>query len=170
MKTYFKTKTNFVFGDAKNFWLLFVAIGVVMWLSPFFMKQEISFLKSALLGALSLLTGLLFRYSYCGVEIDAAANRFRNYTFVLGVRVGEWKSLPDFKKIRFTTHRVRSRNLSNGTSPTFTSSRTLYKITLVTDPLFRDLAFYLSNRKKAQHDVQLLAAILQLPVEEIDNT
>lgn len=76
-------RTAYVFGYAGNFWLLFMAIAVVLWMSPSFIEQENPLLKTIVLGVISFLIGLCLRFSYHGVEIDADSKRVREFTSIL---------------------------------------------------------------------------------------
>lgn len=166
MNRSFETKTAYVFGAAGNFWLLFMAVAVVLWLSPFFMEQEISLLMTTVLGAISFLIGICLRFSYHGVEIDAEKRMTREFTSILGYRTGEWEPLPDLKKLRFTSYNPYSPNTPNGISPTFRHIGTMYRITLVSDTALTDYSISLSNRKHALKSAQALAELLHLQVEE----
>lgn len=169
MKSGFETRTAYVFGAAANLWLLFLGIAVALWLSPYFEEQENSLLMTVVLGTIAFLIGLCLRFSFDGVEIDAAKKSIREYTSILGFKTGEWKPLPDLKKLRFTSYSSSSWNTPNGTSPTFRSTSTMYSITLVSDTTLPNYIISLSNRKHALKTVQALADLLHLEVEETGN-
>ena len=164
----FEVRTAYVFGYAGNFWLLFLAIAVLLWISPSFEEQEVSGLKATVLGTVSFLIGLCLRFSFHGVEVDAQERKIREFTFILGYKTGDWKPLPNLSKLRLSSYSASHRNILNGTSPTFRSTITIYTITLVSENPLSDYSINLTNRKQALKTAQVLAGLLHLPLEEED--
>lgn len=159
-------KTGFVFGGASNFWFLFVAIALLIWLSPLFVGQQNSLARTLLLGAAALLLGLFLRFTYYGTQIDEEKKIIREYTAILGYKTGEWKDLPDLNKLRITSNSYSSRNTPNGISPTMRYNSTVYSIALFSHAATPDYVIKTKKKKEALQDAQALATILHLKVEE----
>jgi len=166
MSSSFETKTTHVFGRESSFWPLFIAVAAILWLSPLFDGRENFLLRTMALGAAAFLIGLFLRFSFHGVEIDAAKENIREYTSILGFRTGNWEPLPKLRKLHFTSYTSSSWNTSNGISPTFRSTSILYKITLVSDTPQPHYSISFTDRKQALQSIQALAAQFHLPVEK----
>ncbi|WP_162055275.1 hypothetical protein [Pontibacter pamirensis] len=166
MENGYDRKTGYVFGGASSFWFVFVAIALVVCLSPLFIEQENSLIKTLLIGAAALLLGLFLRFTFYGTQIDSQKRRVREYTSLLGYRKGEWKDLPDLKKLRLTSNSYSYRNTPNGISPTMRYTGTVYTISLFSYTATPDYVIKTVNKKEALQDAQALANILHLEVEE----
>ncbi|RDV14999.1 hypothetical protein DXT99_12000 [Pontibacter diazotrophicus] len=166
MENGYDRKTGYVFGGASSFWFLFVAIALIIWLSPLFIKQENSSIKTLLIGAAALLLGLCLRFTFYGTQVDPERGRIREYTSLLGYRTGDWEKLPDLKRLRFTSNNVSSRNTPNGISPTMRHTSTVYTIALFSYAATPDYVIKTENKKEALQDAQALAKILHLKVED----
>ena len=159
-------KTGYVFGGASSFWFVFVAIALVVWLSPLFMEQQDSLTRTLLVGMGALLLGLCLRFSYYGTQIDPVKKRIREYTSLLGYKAGDWENLPNFKRLRFTSNSNRAWNSPNGISPTISHTRTTYSISLYSHAASPDYTIKTENKKDALQDIQKLREMLHLEVEE----
>jgi len=166
MTSSFETKTTYMFGGASKFWPLFPAIALVMWLSPFFMEQGDSPYKANLIGAIALMLGLCLRFSYHGMQIDAKRRCFRVFSSICGFKTGRWKNLPPLEKLLFTSSMITSHNTPNGISPTLRSNTTFYCITLVSEMNQPVHVIRTTDRMKALRNVEALADLLRLKVEE----
>ena len=159
-------RTANVFGYAVYFWVLFTAIAVVFWMSPLFIEQENPLLRTMVLGAVSFLIGLCFRFSYLGVEIDADKEKVRKFTSILGFKIGDWENLPALQKLVLTSAVSNAWNTPNGISPTFRSTSTLYVITLVADSAIDNITIKLQNKTQAQASAKALAELLHLETQD----
>jgi hypothetical protein len=161
----FDRKTECMFGGASRFWFAFVAVTFFIWLSPLFMEQEALKLRTVLVGAIPFLIGICLRLTYHGIQIDPEQNRIREYTAVLGFKTGTWAALSNLRKISLTSKSVSSWNTSNGISPTFRNTRTLYTTALYAASATPAYSIQTENKKAARKDTKTLSELLHLQVE-----
>ena len=161
MSSSFEIKTSYMFGVAGHLWYLFLAVAVVLWVSPLFKAQKNLWWITGLLGAMSCLVSLCLRFSYHGVEIDTRMKYIREYTSILGFKIGEWEPLPDFEKLQLTTN---SHNTPNNSHHPFRGI--LYNIVLVTDTSLPNYVISITDRKEALEKARALADLFHLQVED----
>lgn len=162
----YNRKSGYVFGGASSFWFVFVAMGLSIWLSPLYVEQEHSLARTLLTGLIPLLLGFFLRFTYYGTQIDYDKKKIKAYTAVLGYKTGDWNALPHFKKLRFTSNSINSRNTPNGISPTLRHTGIVYSIALFSNAATPDYVIKTENKAEALQDAKVLSDMLQLKIEE----
>ncbi|GHA79814.1 hypothetical protein [Pontibacter akesuensis] len=165
-KNRYERRTRYVFGGASNFWFLFVAIGVFVWLSPLFLEQEGAEVRTMVISGVALLLGLSLRFTYYGIQINRKRRSIREFISILGYKSGEWKTLPDLKKLRLSAATSTTQNIPNGISPTMRRTITVYSIALFSAEATPDYVIHTESKKEAMKVAKALANVLGLQVED----
>ena len=165
MKHHYDRKTGYVFGGASGFWFVFIAIAFAVWGSLLFVQPD-TLTRTLLVGAGTFFLGLCLRLSYYGTQIDPKNRKIREYMALLGIRTGDWRNLPNLKKLRFTSNTTRFWNSPNGISPTLAHTYTIYSIGLFSHAATPGYVIKLQSKREALQDVETLSTLLQLEIEE----
>jgi hypothetical protein len=158
----FSHKSTYFFGNAANLWHIFIFAGVFALTAPYLITLEVSLTRTIIVGCVSILTGLVLRLNYNGIQIDIKNDTYRNFNAVLGIKHGKWKKLPELQKIVFTSKNVSSWNTPNGISPTFKTNSTIYTVALIADSENPVLFLQTENEKAAIEKAKFLAKELKL--------
>jgi hypothetical protein len=118
-------------------------------------------------GIVFVLVGILLITNFRGLQVDPEKKLIRNYTAILGIKTGEWQSLPVIKKITYTSRNVSSWNTPNGISPTFKTNSTIYTIALFTDE--ENMVYFIQseNKKLADKRAKKLSSIFNSEIERL---
>ena len=163
----YSLKTRYVFGNASRFWPVFMLAGMFAWVSPYMFEQDNEPVKVILVGSFGVLLGLTLRFCTMGIQIDMQTKRIRNYSSYFGIRVGEWKYLPGFKKIVLTSKKVTYWNTPNGISPTFKTDTTMYTIGLFAEEDKPECIIQSESEKLAESEAKRLADLLDVTLERL---
>ena len=144
----FEHRTGYFFGSAAKLWWIFVFAGLFALASPYLTLSNVSQLRATIVGLVAIALGLVLKLNYYGLQIDMAKSRIRNYVAILGIRRGQWRPMPEIKKINLTSAKVSSWNTPNGISPTFKSNVTTYTIGLF------------SNEESPEYFIQMESAMM----------
>ena len=158
----FSHRTAYFFGNAANLWHIFIFAGVFALTAPYLITLEVSTTRTVIVGCVAILLGIVLRFNYYGIQIDFQKRQSRNFSAIFGIKSGAWEKLPTLTKVILTEKNVSSWNTSNGISPTFKSSHTIYTIALFGESRQPVLFFQTENEKEAKVKTELLAEKLQL--------
>lgn len=159
MKEFNFKKRNLVSGPHILGPLLIVA-GLVALVSAVIFKNDVTLVRTLLVGGGAIVLGLLIINSYDGTLIDLRNKRIKTYNSIAGYKLGDWTALPDISLVKvISTSYVRT-NVPNGISPTFSGKVTDFKILLYSDDTKPTLAFVYSKKKKAVKQATKLATNL----------
>jgi len=161
----FNHKTAYFFGGASRFWWLFILVGIFSVLSPFVMELEVSKIQNLLVGIGALVIGVVLKLNYYGIQIDGKMNLTREYISVMGIKKGIWQQMPDFHRLTLTSEKVSSKNAPNGISPTLSTTRTVFTITLITSENAPVYVFQVERKKKAVSEAEKLSELLGVRLE-----
>ena len=140
MKEFNFKKRNLVSGPHILGPLLIVA-GLVALVSAVIFKNDVTPVRTLLVGGGAIVLGLLIINSYDGTLIDLRNKRIKTYNSIAGYKLGDWTALPDISLVKvISTSYVRT-NVPNGISPTFSGKVTDFKILLYSDDTKPTLAF-----------------------------
>lgn len=162
----FDHKSEYFFGDAARLWWLFCLAGLFAWVSPFLFDLDVSNLRVAIVGFVAIIIGIILKFNYYGLQIDLSNNRIRNYTAILGFKIGDWQKCPPFQKITLTSKNVSSWNTPNGISPTFKSNTSIYTIALFSNADNPDFFIQTENKNIADRNAKQLSELLNIKVDK----
>lgn len=159
MKEFNFKKRNLVSGPHILGPLLIVA-GLVALVSAVIFKNDVTLVRTLLVGGGAIVLGLLIINSYEGTLIDLSNKRVKAYISVVGYKLGEWKALSDISVVKVVSNSYVRTNVPNGISPTFSGKVTDFNILLYSDDTKPALAFVYSKKKKAVKQATKLATNL----------
>lgn len=159
MKNY-DYKTRNLFSGPHLLGMLFIGAGIFSLVSPeFITDSDYSSERSLWIGVIALTFGLIITFTFTGKLISFEENKIKEYTSVLGFKMGEWIGLPNVKHIKLTSEVQTSSNTPNGISPTLSGNTICYKVLLTSSPDTNKNSYVLefSSKDKAMASAQLLS-------------
>lgn len=157
--------TGFSFGGLSKVGYVVMAAGLFVMISPLFIEDDNSVTKSVLVGAVALLAGAVMSFTYKGIEFDFAEKRLKEYTAVLGVKMGQWEIMPPFHHLTIHQGTYSYQTMPNGVNPSFRGTATVYRVSLHSDNSDSDLVLLSESRQRALKDLKILGEHLNLTPE-----
>lgn len=136
--------------------MLFILAGTFSLISPYFI-EETSPGRSLYIGIGGIGFGLMVVSTYSGVLIDFKQKRMKQYSAILGYKLGQWTELPEIASVRLVTDRYEATNMANGVSPTLSGEVTDYVALLCTPEGEPILSMVYTEEEKAIRDVTAIA-------------
>ncbi|WPR74932.1 hypothetical protein [Algoriphagus sp. NG3] len=122
-----------IWSRGRFFGIVLIGMGLVVLLTPLFVKVETQALQIGLVAGIPLVIGFFLVSTFTGTHIDFRNNRFKKYQSVLWFRFGDWQELPKISKAEIVHHTFLKRNVPNGISPTLSLQVTVYKCVLLSE-------------------------------------
>ena len=148
--------------------LILVPTGVLVLLSPRFLKSGSLEETILIVGVACMVVGALIISSYQGVQMNFEKKTVRSYSSFCGLRFGSWESLPELAELRLIEVHQKGSNTPNGISPTLHGSWVSYKLFVYANPDEKALfIFDYKKKKKAELNAQLLKDRLSIPLKQV---
>ncbi|PZX57911.1 hypothetical protein [Algoriphagus chordae] len=112
---------------------IFLASGIVVILTAFFVELDTAPVKIALVGGGALVLGIFLSSINSGILFDFRNKKFKEYQKILWFESGEWVELPEINHAEIIHHTYRTSFIPNGITPTFNGLITIYKVVLLAD-------------------------------------
>jgi|GEM_PF-2191075 len=157
--------TSYYFGGLSKVGYLTIAAGLFVGASPLFVEDDNSVAKAVLVGTAFAGIGALLSFTRKGVLFDFAGKRYKEYTAVTGIKIGQWEVMPPFDRIAVRQGTYRYQTTSNGISPSFNVSNTLYYVSLYAGNPDPNVVLTTASRKEALKDLKILTDHFHLLVE-----
>lgn len=149
--------------------ILFVAVGLIVVLSPLVVQPRVSLEKIYWVGVVAMALGLGLVTTYQGTLINTDEKKFRNYISVVGIKFGQWIPLPMISKVKVISSTSRRTNIPNGISPTFSGTITDYSVLIYEKHNAKPfLRFSFNKKNKALAKADSLSKLLGVPKDAID--
>ena len=162
---YFNFKRRNILSGSHLLGTILIFAGVFVLLSPMFLASQISLEKSLIVGATSVIIGLIIASTYGGTLIDFAENKVKEYHSISGYKIGSWTKLPAISTVSVISVSYFSRNIPNGISPTFSGTITEFRILLLSESLTPVLTFKYKNKNLAVDEAKQLATTLRATLQ-----
>lgn len=163
-KQIFTRKIGNIFGRAifAGYVLIFIGLAVFIF-SALFEAYRSHFYIGGIIGFLIVLLGLLFSFSYYGVDVDFERKKIRNFKVYIGVKVGGWHNMPNYESV--VVERVDPENPSSfeGITPAVRWYKIRYAVILAAGARAQ-LVSVKPNADTAHADAQILASKLNLDI------
>jgi hypothetical protein len=109
-------------------------------------------------------TGVIMLTSYEGITIDRPGRRYRNYTWLLGWRSGEWQRLPPLTRVTLTPY-TATQTYANGIAPGITVRESgQYRVLLSVQNSAVGIIAAIRPKAQAEQQAAYLSDILDIPV------
>ncbi len=165
MKNYNHKKRNFTSGS-HLLGIIFIGAGVLSIASPLFISSpDYSAERSLWTGIAAIAIGLVIVSTFTGSIISFGENKIKEYTSILGYKMGSWSTLPEIKQINLTSELQESSNTPNGISPTLSGTTVSFKVLLVSSEQDGISFLEFSKKDKAISCAKLLSKGFDKPLE-----
>ncbi|MBD1395664.1 hypothetical protein H9Q13_00670 [Pontibacter sp. JH31] len=162
---YYNFRSRSLFSGPHLLGVLFIAAGIVAIAGNAIFEGDSSLEKSIYIGVAAILLGITIVSSYNGTKIEFTENRVRDYISILGYQFGEWKDLPNVKRIAVMPVKHRTTHTPNGISPTWSGTVHAYKVFLYSDNPTPVYSFLFSDRENALKTGKILSEKLSAVYE-----
>ncbi|ALI98462.1 hypothetical protein [Rufibacter tibetensis] len=177
MNHLFDRKTDSFFGALSYLgYVLFFAGIVVASLHWWWPGKYVDPTQTIATGALLVLLGFLFKYTYHGFQLDFQNRRVREYLSMFGLKTGKWAPLPAFKQILLTSTLRSSEDHDHDHGHPHSHDDEpappdmWYTIGLYSQSEEADYELRTDNAEDAHKTIQLLADRLGIPSENRTNS
>lgn len=145
--------------------VLLVLAGLLGVVSPYLFQIGIEPERAQLIGGVFAFIGLFIAGTFSGTLIDGEEKKIKDYTSILGIKLGEWETLPKIGAIKLLKKTIKQSDTPNGISPTLSGKVTYFVISLIPEGEEKsNYTFTYSHEKKANKQAQLLAQELGIPI------
>lgn len=146
--------------------LIFIAVGFFTLVSPLFMPGDNSVTKAILVGSGSILFGGMVITSYPGTFFDFKNSRYKIYYAWVGIKAGQWKTLPPLKLVKVFPYTFKGDMMPNGITPTATIQFTKYIVALYGDQAKPVLTLEYNNKNEALEGAVILSEALNTRLDK----
>ena len=144
--------------------IIFIVVGLFVFISPLIFEAQNSFGKVFGIGMGAITVGLVIIFTFEGAIINWEEKRFKEYTSISGILVGDWVELPAITSVKLFSNSYIRTHVPNGISPTFSSSITDYLLIVYADSSQPLIKLIYSKKNKALKDAKQLAEGLGAPL------
>ncbi len=144
--------------------IILIIVGLFVFISPFIFEAENSFGKVFGVGMGAITAGLVIIFTFEGAIINWEEKKFKEYTSISGILVGDWEELPAITSVKLFSNSYVRTHLPNGISPTFSSSITDYLLLVYADSTQPLIKMIYSKKNIALQDAKKLAEGLGVPL------
>ncbi len=144
---------------------ILIFTGVFVLLSPMFLVIQTSLEKLLIVGATSVIIGLIIASTYGGTLIDFIENKVRKYHSISGYKIDNWTKSPVISTFSVISISYFSTDIPNGISPTFSGTITEFRILLLSENLTPVLTFKYKSKNLAVNVAKQLATTLRATLE-----
>jgi hypothetical protein len=130
-----------------------------------FLESQTSLEKLLIVGAISVIVGLIIVSTYGGTLIDFTENKVKEYHSISGYKNGHWTKLQAISTVSVISASYFSTNTPNGISPTFSGTVTEFRILLLSENMTPVLTFKYKNKNLAVNVAKQLATKLRVTLE-----
>ncbi len=145
--------------------LICIFAGVFVLLSPMFLESETPLEKILIVGAVSVVIGLIIVTTYSGTLIDVAGNKVKEYVSVCSCRFGKWTTLPAISAIKVVSTSHIHTNIPNGISPTLSGKVREFNMLLFSEHRLPELSFTYTSKDQAIEEARQLATAFDATLE-----
>ncbi len=162
-------KTDSFFGPLSYLGYALLLVGLVLGSSPWWRTDAVDTIQMLSVGALLLLLGVLFKFTYHGFQLDLQHRRVREYLSMFGLKTGKWAPLPAFQKVRLTSHLRTAEDHDHDHGHTHDHEPAApvlwYTIGLYSQSQEPDYELRTDSAEEAQKTLHLLSSQLNIPAE-----
>jgi len=145
--------------------VILIFAGVFVLLSPKFVVSQTSLEELLIVGATSVIIGLIIASTNGGTLIDFIENKVKKYHSISGHKIDNWTKLPVISTVSVISISYFSTNIPNGISPTFSGTITEFRILLLSENLTPVFTFKYKSKNLAVNVAKQLATTLRATLE-----
>ncbi|KAA3439748.1 hypothetical protein [Rufibacter hautae] len=169
MRQLLDRKTDSFFGPLRYLGYALLLAGLVLGSSPWWRTDAVDKVQMLCVGALLLLLGVLFKFTFHGFQLDLQHRRVREYLSMFGLKTGKWAPLPAFQRVRLTSHLRTTEDHDHEHGHTHdhepAASVMWYTIGLYSQSAEPDYELRTDNAEEALKTLHLLSDELRIPAE-----
>ncbi|WP_228691205.1 hypothetical protein [Lunatimonas sp.] len=144
--------------------VLFIAAGVLAIIGSAIFQPDRSLEKPVYVGIAAIVFGAAILSTYTGTVIEFNERKAKDYFSFLGYPFGEWKPLPNIKRIVVTHVKKKVTNTPNGISPTWSGTVHEFRAFLYSESATPIFSFVFSNKEQAIKTGKLLSENLHAEI------
>lgn len=165
MKTFNYKKRNFFTLSPHLLGLLFIAVGIIILISPSFVASDNSWTKIIAVGGANILFGTAVVFSYGGILFNFDSKTYHAYYNLCGYKFGTVKKLPAITLVKSMTKQHMATTISNGVHPTMTGMITINYVFIYAEQTKPFLVLDYSTKEESVKVAHQLALGLQARLE-----
>lgn len=142
--------------------LMFLLIGIFIALSPYIIKDDNSDEKAFLVGGIAIVFGLVVLLSFSGVLIDFNNKKYKDYYSLAGIKLGQWKDLPQVRAIKLVSDKFKASGISNGVNPALSGNVEVHRLFLYSQAPKPFIGLEYPDKESALSDAKVLSEKLNI--------
>ncbi|WP_181309046.1 hypothetical protein [Rufibacter sp. XAAS-G3-1] len=162
----FDRKTDSFFGPLSYLGYALLLASLVLGSSPWWYGPASAKVQMLAVGALLLLLGILFKFTFHGFQLDFQNRRLREYLSMFGLKTGKWAPLPAFQKVVLTSNLRPSDDHGHSHDHKPAPLVMWYTIGLFSHSDEADYELRTDNQQDALKTLRLLSGKLGIPAED----